>query len=285
MRCVCSSASTSIRGGEKLISEKHFYGTPLPGVEQEEYSGKLIVVEGTDGVGRSTHIALLRTWLESRGHAVLDTGMTRSVLAGRGIKEAKTGHTLGRLTMQLFYATDFIDRLENEMLPALRAGFVVLTDRYIYSAMARAEVRGIDSAWIRSIYSMALVPDAVFYLRISSPQQLVERVLASGRGFDYWESGMDLGLGEDFYDSFIEYQKRMLKVFDRMSSEFGFHVLNASRSVRSVSADLRRAITKLLDEPVTTTETNVSPLVPVRDKPAPAKPAANVIDLNKEALS
>jgi len=206
------------------------------------------VIEGADGVGRSTHIALLRAWLESRGHAVLDTGMTRSVLAARGIKEAKTGHTLGRLTMQLFYSTDFMDRLENEMLPALRAGFVVLTDRYIYSAIARAEVRGIDSAWIRAIYSMALVPDAIFYLRISSPQQLVERVLSSGRGFDYWESGMDLRLGDDFYDSFVEYQTRMLKVFDRMSGEYGFHTLNASRSVRSVAADLRRSVGRLLDQ-------------------------------------
>jgi len=228
---------------------------------------------------------LLRTWLESRGHAVLDTGMTRSVLAGRGIKEAKTGHTLGRLTMQLFYATDFIDRLENEMLPALRAGFVVLTDRYIYSAMARAEVRGLDSAWIRSIYSMAFVPDAVFYLRISSAQKLVERVVNSGRGFDYWESGMDLGLGEDFYDSFIAYQSRMLKVFDRMSTEYGFQVLNASRSVRSVSADLRRAIAKVIDEPQTSSEEKVSHLQPLRDKQAPAKPTVNVIDLNKEARS
>jgi dTMP kinase len=244
----------------------------------------LIVIEGTDGVGRSTHIALLRTWLESRGHAVLDTGMTRSVLAGRGIKEAKTGHTLGRLTMQLFYATDFIDRLENEMLPALRSGFVVLTDRYIYSAMARAEVRGIDSAWIRSIYSMALVPDAVFYLRISSPEQLVERVLSSGRGFDYWESGMDLGLGQDFYDSFIAYQTRMLKVFDRMSSEYGFHVLNASRSVRSVAADLRRAVTKIVDEH-SGSEDKVSPLQPLREKPAlPTKTPVNLVDLNKKIL-
>jgi len=200
-------------------------------------------------VGRSTHIGLLRQWLESRGHAVLDTGMTRSVLAGGGIKEAKTGHTLGRLTMQLFYATDFVDRLENEMLPALRAGFIVLTDRYIYSAMARAEVRGMDSGWIRSIYGMALIPDAVFYLRIESTQQLVERVLASGRRFDYWESGMDLHLGADFYDSFVEYQTRMLKVFDRMANEYGFHVLNASRSVRSVAADLRRAVGRLIDEP------------------------------------
>src|SRR5687767_14087451 len=157
---------------------------------------------------------MLRTWLESRGHAVLDTGMTRSVLAGRGIKEAKQGHTLGRLTMQLFYATDFADRLENEMLPALRAGFVVLTDRYIYSAIARALVRGADPHWMRAIYGIALVPDAVFYLRIRSAEELGSRVLQAGRRFDYWESGMDLHHGEDFYDSFIEYQSRLLREFD-----------------------------------------------------------------------
>ena len=261
-----------------------FYGTPIPGVEQDEYSGKLIVIEGTDGVGRSTHTALLRTWLESRGHAVLDTGMTRSILAGRGIKEAKSGTTLGRLTMQLYYATDFIDRLENEMLPALRAGFVVLTDRYIYSAIARAEVRGIDPAWIRKIYGMALVPDAVFYLRIRTAQQLVERLLTSGRGFDYWESGMDLNLGEDFYDSFIEYQSRMLKVFDRLTGEYGFRVLNASRSVRTVAADLRHGIASLLEEPAPPAEDNVSNIRPLRDKTAPAKTAASLVDLNKKAL-
>ena len=210
--------------------------------------------------------------------------MTRSVLAGRGIKEAKTGHTLGRLTMQLFYATDFIDRLENEMLPALRAGFVVLTDRYIYSAMARAEVRGIDSNWIRAIYGMALIPDAVFYLRIQSAQQLVDRVLASGRGFDYWESGMDLHLGGDFYDSFIAYQTRMLTVFDRMSSEYDFHVLNASRSIRSVAADLRRAVAKLLDEsaPAGLEPASVAPL-PKGPAVQEIKPASNESKLKKTA--
>jgi len=245
----------------------------------------LIVIEGTDGVGRSTHIALLRTWLESRGHAVLDTGMTRSILAGRGIKKAKTGHTLGRLTMQLFYATDFIDRLENEMLPALRSGFVVLTDRYIYSALARAEVRGIDSTWIRSIYEMAVVPDAVFYLRIHSPQQLVERVLASGRGFDYWESGMDLHLGEDFYDCFVEYQSRMLRVFDRMSNEFGFHTLNASRSVRSVAADLRRAVAKVVDEVPLTDESTETRASTVTQFSSPNSPAPIIMaDAKKKAL-
>ena len=174
--------------------------------------------------------------------------MTRSVLAGRGIKEAKTGHTLGRLTMQLFYATDFVDRLENEMLPALRSGFIVLTDRYVYSAIARAEVRGMDASWIRSIYGVALVPDAVFYLRVNSAQELVERVLTSGRRFDYWESGMDINPGRDFYDSFIEYQSQMLKVFDRMSGEYGFHVLDASRSINRVAATLRSSVARVIDK-------------------------------------
>ena len=224
-----------------------FYGTPLPGVEPEPLPGKLIVIEGTDGVGRSTHIELLRTWLESRGHAVIDTGMTRSVLAGRGIKEAKAGTTLGRLTMQLFYATDFADRLENEMLPALRAGFVVLTDRYIYSAIARAVVRGVDPHWLGSIYGIALVPDLILYLRASHAEELVARVLSSGRKFDYWESGMDLNLGEDFYDSFVAYQARLLREFDRMSGEYGFRTIDASRTIRRVAADLRRAVARVLD--------------------------------------
>jgi thymidylate kinase len=123
------------------------------------------------------------------------------------------------------------------------------------------------------------VPDAVFYLRIQSPQQLVERVLSSGRGFDYWESGMDLHLGEDFYDSFVEYQTRMLKVFDRMSEEFGFHVLNASRSVRSVASDLRRSVGKIIDA------ANVEDTTPSSsvDKAPPAP--INLAEVKKKALS
>jgi dTMP kinase len=240
------------------MKEMKFYGTPLPGVEPEPYPGKLIVIEGADGVGRSTHTQLLRTWLESRGHAVLDTGMTRSVLAGSGIKKAKQGHTLGRLMMQLFYATDFADRLESQMLPALRAGFIVLTDRYIYSAIARAIVRGADPDWVRAIYGIALVPDVVFYLNIPSARELVARVLASGHGFDYWESGMDLNLGEDFYDSYVAYQTRMLHEFDRMKKEYGFRVLDASRSVNRVAADLRRSVARVIDEGVITTATTTT---------------------------
>ncbi|MCL4855616.1 MAG: hypothetical protein KJZ78_29980, partial [Bryobacteraceae bacterium] len=112
-----------------------FYGEPLPGIDPSELQGKLIVVEGPDAVGRSTQIALLRGWLEQEGHAVLDTGLARSALAGKGIQRAKEGNTLGPITMTLFYATDFADRLENEIIPALRAGFVVLIDRYIFSVM------------------------------------------------------------------------------------------------------------------------------------------------------
>ena len=190
---------------------------------------------------------MLRSWLEARGHAVIDTGMTRSVLAGRGLKKAKAGATLGRLTMQLYYATDFADRLENEMLPALRAGFVVLTDRYIYSAIARAAVRGNDPDWVRSVYEIALVPDLILYLRVARAEELVSRVLESGRKFNYWESGMDLNLGADFYDSFVEYQSRLLREFDRMSGEYGFRVVDASRSIRRVAADLRRAVARVIE--------------------------------------
>ncbi len=166
------------------------YGKLLPGMKLGDLAGKLIVVEGTDGAGRTTQINMLKPWLEELGHAVLDTGMTRSHLAGEGIRRAKEGNNLGRVTQSLFYATDFVDRLENEVIPALRAGFIVLTDRYIYSLMARAIVRGMDPAWIRGIYSAALVPDAVFYLRLDV-EQLIPRVIFS-RGFDYWESGMDV---------------------------------------------------------------------------------------------
>ena len=131
---------------------------------------------------------------------------------GPGLKQAKEGHTLGPITLNLFYATDFVDRFESQILPALRAGFVVLTDRYIYSLMARAMVRGADPGWIRSIYGLALKPDAVFYLRIGI-DDLIPRVLQRG-GFNHWESGMDMHFGEDLFDSFVNYQSRLLKQFD-----------------------------------------------------------------------
>src|ERR1044071_5925153 len=142
-----------------------FYSEPLPNIDISELQGKLIVIEGPDAVGRSTQVTRLRAWLEQQGHAVLDTGMARSALAGKSIARAQRGNTLGPVTMTLFYATDFADRLENEIVPALRAGFVVLTDRYIFSLMARAIARGEDREWIERVAGFALVPHAVYYFR------------------------------------------------------------------------------------------------------------------------
>lgn len=224
-----------------------FYGEGIPGVDLSELRGRLIVIEGPDGVGRSTQVAMLKPWLESNGHAVLDTGMTRSALAGKGIKQAKAGITLGPVSLTLFYATDFADRLENEMLPALRAGFIVLTDRYIYSLIARAIVRGLDRAFIKACYGLALKPDAVFYLR-SNVGGLIPRVLSSPAGFDYWESGMDMHLGNDLYDSFAEYQSRMLSVFDSMIDEYGFEVIDATQPIDVIYRNLQRRIGRHLRE-------------------------------------
>ena len=220
------------------------YGVVLPDMKLDSLPGKLIVIEGTDGVGRSTQIRLLRPWLEQQGRAVVDTGMTRSKLAGKGIKQAKQGHTLGRVTLNLFYATDFADRLENEIVPALRAGFVVLTDRYTYSLIARAAVRGIDPSWIRNVYRFALVPDAVFYLRIGV-DDLIPRVVFS-TGFDYWESGMDLHPSEDMYESFRKYQTALLAQFESLVEEYQFKVIDASQDVPVVFEDLREGISDVL---------------------------------------
>ncbi|HWX41531.1 MAG TPA: thymidylate kinase [Blastocatellia bacterium] len=232
-------------------SDKHkfeFYGEGLPEVDPGELHGRLIVIEGTDGVGRSTQVSMLKPWLESNGHAVLDTGMTRSALAGKGIKQAKEGHTLGPIALTLFYATDFADRLENQMIPALRAGFIVLTDRYIYSLIARAIVRGADPDWIKSVYGLALKPDAIFYLR-AEVADLIPRVLRQPAGFDYWESGMDIHMGEDRFDSFVRYQTRMIGVFDSMVQQYGFSVIDASHSIDWIFTNLQRRVGRLLREP------------------------------------
>lgn len=257
------------------------YGVVLPDMKLADLTGKLIVIEGTDGVGRSTQINLLKPWLEQQGRAVLETGMTRSSLASKGIKQAKEGHTLGRITLSLFYATDYADRLEHEIIPALRAGFVVLTDRYIYSLMARAIVRGIDPDWIRNAYNVALKPDAVFYLRIGV-DDLIPRVVF-GRGFDYWEAGMDVHPSEDMYESFRKYQTALLQQFDVLAEEYGFEVVDASANVRAVFERLRDGIARVLSgeprEPLFAMarpqeQTEQSAGSKVVESPAPGKAAA-----------
>ncbi len=226
------------------MTRVRFYGHGLPGIRQDELPGRLIVLEGTDGVGRSTQVALLREWLESSGYAVMSSGLKRSDLAGKGIALAQEGNYLGDITSCLFYATDLADRLEREILPALRAGFVVLTDRYIYSIIARALVRGVERQWVYNVFGFALVPDKVFYLR-ADLNHLIPRVL-NARGFNYWESGMDfLGKG-DYYESYVEYQSRIIAQFDEMSGEFNFHLVDATRNVYQVFLDLKAGIQRLV---------------------------------------
>ena len=220
------------------------YGIPIPGVDLAELTGWLIVIEGTDGVGRTTHVSRLRSHLERLGYAVGEFGLNRSDLTSRGIRRAKQGNTLGSNAFNLFYATDFADGLEKQIIPALRSGFVMLTDRYVYSLIARAIVRGADSQWIKRVFEFALRPDAVYYLRIEVPD-LVPRVLANG-GFDYWESGMDLPMGEDLYESFIHYQKRVIDELDLLANEFDFHSIDATLSVDENSEELCAHVSRLL---------------------------------------
>jgi dTMP kinase len=232
----------------ETMTELAFYGIDAIHLKarKEVLPGRLIVIEGTDGVGRTTQLRLLRPWLESSGYAVVDTEMTRSVLAGAGLKQAKEGHTLGPITLNLFYATDFVDRFEQQILPALRAGFIVLTDRYIYSLIARAIVRGADARWIQSIYGLALIPDAIFYLRISV-KELIPRILQGG-GFDYWESGMDMRLGDDLYESFVNYQTRLLSEFEKMIEQYKFQAIDATLPVERIFEQLKGRIVPLLPQ-------------------------------------
>src|SRR5215831_741812 len=228
----------------QTLEPLQFYSSPLAGVDRSELQGKLIVIEGPDAVGRTTQVAQLRQWLEQEGHAVLDTGMARSALAGKGIKVAKGGNTLGPITMTLFYTTDFADRLENEIIPALRAGFVVLIDRYIFSIMARAVARGEDRRWIEEVAGFALVPHAVLYLR-ADVEHLVQRVVIGRGAFDYWESGMDLRFGPDMYESFVRYQRRLIRALDSMVTPYGFTIVDASQPIPKIFRELQRQIAKL----------------------------------------
>ena len=227
------------------MSVKRFYGKGLPGADATQLGGLLIVVEGADGSGRSTQIALLRDWLERRGHATETIGLRRSTLVSRELEKAKSGTILGPRTMSLFYATDFVDQLENKILPALRAGFVVLADRYIYTLMARDIVRGLEPSWVESTYGLALVPDLVFYLRVR-PQVLIERNFQKNLTLDYWESGMDLGLSHDMFTSFQKYQKQIQNEFLRMKDIHDFKVVNGNRSVTAVARDPQAHIEALL---------------------------------------
>jgi dTMP kinase len=226
-------------------SQRRFYGHGLPGVDPNQLAGKLIVVEGADGSGRSTQMALLVEWLEGCGHATVQVGLKRSSLVRDELEQAQQGNILSRTTLSLFYATDFADQIENTILPALKAGFVVLADRYIYTLMARDMVRGMDEVWLKNLYGMALEPDAVFYLNVP-PEELVQRSFAKNTALDYWESGMDLGFSRDMFDSFLKYQTAMQKTFRHLQTTYGFTIVDGLRSAEAINAELRKKIGAVL---------------------------------------
>ena len=239
------------------MADARFFGDGLKYLDPSELKGKLIAIEGTDGVGRSTHIEMLQEWLEVQGYGVMTTGWTRSNLMSKTIEMAKAGNIVDRWSLSLLYATDFADRLEHQIIPALRSGFVVLTDRYIYTAFARDFVRSADRQWIRDVFGFSLIPDLVCYLRIDV-ETLALRVIET-TGMNYWESGMDLRLGGDLYDSFKKYQSLLIEEFDKMAIEFRFNVVDARKSPEEIQDELRGHILPVLQNHKAPMDTEPAP--------------------------
>ena len=218
-----------------------FYGEGIPYLKHVESKGSLIVVEGPDGSGRSSQIDLITTHLEAAGHAVITTGLKRSELIGAGILEAKHKLPLGKKTLALFYAADFADQLEYKIIPALHAGYVVLADRYVYTLMARSTVRGISRAWSHDLFGFAVKPDLVFYLDVP-PEELFHRVFQKYGTLDYYESGADIGLSDDLFESFVLYQRGIAKEFRLMEEKYGIVRVDGGGDIPEVNADLQRRI-------------------------------------------
>lgn len=222
-----------------------FYGEGIAYLNRTDSRGSLVVVEGPDGSGRSSQIDLITGHLEAAGHAVITTGLKRSALIGAGILEAKHKLPLGKKTLALFYAADFADQLEHKIIPALHAGYIVLADRYIFTLMARSTVRGISRAWSHGLFGFAVKPDLVFYLDVP-PDELFHRVFQKYGTLDYYESGADIGISDDLYESFVVYQKRIAKEFSLMGKRYGIVRVDGGKPIAEVNADLQRRIDRHL---------------------------------------
>lgn len=217
----------------------------LPHIDLGGLPGKLIVLEGPDGSGRSTQIALLTEWLEWRGFAVQTMGLRRSYLLARDIDDVLQKNDVRRLTLALLYATDFYDQLENRIIPALRSGFVVLADRYIYTLIARAVVRGIDRDYLERVYDFAADPAVSFRLEVS-PHTSFDRIFEQAQAISYWEAGSDLNLSNSLYASFIGYQEQLREELDKLDAMGTFHRVDGERSVPEINASLRTKIGEIL---------------------------------------
>jgi dTMP kinase len=224
---------------------QYFYGEALVGFDPSEITGNLIVIEGMDGSGRSTQIALLQEWLESEGFAVQTSGLRRSNLVGRDIDELLAKNAVTRLTLALMYATDFFDQVEHRVLPALRSGTVVLADRFIFTLVARGVVRGINRDYLNGLYAMALRPHLTFWLNVR-PETAFAREFKKAQAISYWEAGRDMSLSHDLYWSFIRYQTMIKREFEVMAKKYSFIELDGEASVSTVNKQLRQRISEQL---------------------------------------
>ncbi|HEY2822795.1 MAG TPA: dTMP kinase [Candidatus Acidoferrum sp.] len=232
--------ATKVPATEEDASQ-YFFGEPLVGFDPSEITGTLIVIEGMDGSGRSTQIALLQEWLESEGFSVQTSGLRRSNLVGRDIDELLAKNAVTRLTLSLMYATDFFDQIEHRILPALRSGAVVLADRFIFTLIARGVVRGINRDYISGLYAMALRPHLTFWLNVR-PETAFAREFKKAQAISYWEAGRDMSLSHDLYWSFIRYQTMIKREFEVMAKRHSFIELDGETSVSAVNKQLRHRI-------------------------------------------
>lgn len=209
------------------------------------YDGLLIVIEGTDGVGKSTQVNMLRSYIEEKCFGCMSSEWKTSRLISNVINEAKDKNLLNTTTFSLLYAADYADRLENDIIPALKAGFIVILDRYVYTAYVRDSVRGHDINWVKKLYDYAPEPDLVFYLDVSV-DVLLKRIIGS-TGLDYYESGRDIGLSTDIYNSFEIYQKRCIQEYKKLQKEYNFINLDGEKSKEEIHKQIVTKVQEILD--------------------------------------
>ena len=210
------------------------------------FPGKLIIVEGIDGSGKSTQLQLLRKWLENKGFHVFFTEWNSSALVREATKQGKKRKTLTPTTFSLLHATDFASRLYHDILPPLKAGMLVLADRYAYTAFARDSVRGVSPSWVRKVYNFSVRPDMAFYFRVPI-EMSISRLLSGTRGqLKYYEAGMDMGLSQDTVESFRIFQSRIIQEYEKMVKEYGLIEMDAKRSIEDQQEHMRELVMKAL---------------------------------------
>ena len=211
------------------------------------FPGQLVVVEGTDGSGKSTQLALLYQWLKAEGYPVFFSEWNSSALVKDTTRRAKKRHLFTPATFSLLHATDFADRTERDIIPPLKAGAIVLADRYIYTAFARDVARGCDPAWVREIYRFAVRPTVAFFFR--APLDIaIDRIVSGRPELKYYEAGMDMFWSDDPEESFKIFQGKILEEYDRMVSEFNLTVIDATRSIEAQQREMRRIVSRHLEE-------------------------------------